>query len=104
MIRFTSNFRVELPRLQPLLLSRDVFQLIKDGAEGGRFELRCGDAVLEIRILEPTGGWNAFDQIDVGRISIPSEVGDAAVLISIRALSIPGEAAGNLRSLILKPV
>ena len=77
---------------------------IKDGAEGGRFELRCGDAVLEIRILEPTGGWNAFDQIDVGRISIPSEVGDAAVLISIRALSIPGEAAGNLRSLILKPV
>ncbi|MDG2022318.1 MAG: alpha-L-fucosidase [Phycisphaerales bacterium] len=77
---------------------------VKGGAEGGRFELRCGDAVLEIRIAESTGGWNSFEPISVGRISIPASSGDAAVPVSLRAVDIPGEAAGNLRTLTLRPV
>ncbi len=77
---------------------------VKEGAEGGRFELRCGEAVLEFGILEPTGGWNTFQRINVGQISIPSTMSASEVPITIRALSIPGEAAGNLRSMILRPV
>ena len=77
---------------------------VKEGAEGGRFELRCGEAVLEFGILEPTGGWNAFQRINVGQISIPSTMSASEVPITIRALSIPGEAAGNLRSMLLRPV
>lgn len=77
---------------------------VKSGAEGGRFELRCGDAVMDISIAEPTGGWNVFDRIDVGRIRIPASSGDAAVPVSLRAVKIPGEAAGNLRTLTLRPV
>ncbi len=77
---------------------------VKGGAEGGRFELRCGDAVMDISIAEPTGGWNVFDRIDVGRIRIPASSGDAAVPVSLRAVKIPGEAAGNLRTLTLRPV
>lgn len=77
---------------------------VKSGAEGGRFELRCGDAMMDISIAEPTGGWNVFDRIDVGRIRIPASSGDAAVPVSLRAVKIPGEAAGNLRTLTLRPV
>jgi alpha-L-fucosidase len=77
---------------------------VKEGAEGGRFELRGGEAVLEFGILEPTGGWNAFQRINVGQISIPSTMSASEVPITIRALSIPGEAAGNLRSMVLRPV
>lgn len=71
------------------------------GNEGGRFEVRVGDAVLEARIPQATGSWVDYRWLDLGEVTVG---GSVPASVSIRATELPqGKALMNLRRLVLAP-
>jgi alpha-L-fucosidase len=72
-----------------------------DAAAGSRVKLEVegGSAPLELTV-PATGGWQSYRVVELGKIDIP--LGSHRVVL--RALSKPGEAVVNVRSIRLVPV
>ena len=70
-----------------------------DAAAGAeiRLEVDGGEAALDMKV-PATGGWQEYRVIEIGRLTLP--VGDHRVVL--RALSKPGEAVVNVRSIVLR--
>jgi alpha-L-fucosidase len=71
-----------------------------DAAAGSRvrFEVEGGEGVAEFAV-PATGGWQSYRTIEIGRVEVPSGSHRAF----LRALSKPGEAVVNVRSIRLVP-
>lgn len=72
----------------------------KTGAEGSRGVVRVGDASVPWTVDQPTGGgWHHYRLTSLGRAT-PTE-GD---IVTVRFESVKGEAAVNIRAVILTPI
>jgi alpha-L-fucosidase len=70
----------------------------KDESAGAKCTLACGDARLTFDVAG-TGGWQQYRQVELGTLTLPAGRAE----LTLRALSKPGEAVLNLRSLTLLP-
>ena len=74
---------------------------IKEGHEGSEVEVLVNGVATSLVFSQATGSWQTFSLLDGGEIKIPAS--DAATKITVRPVSIPGEALVNIRSITLKP-
>ncbi len=66
--------------------------------------LERGEQVLEFAV-PITGGWRNFEEIEIGRISIQQEdLGQDAVVFTLRAEEVVGQGVANIQSIKLTPV
>lgn len=65
---------------------------------GAKCVLVCGDARITFDVAG-TGGWQRYEQVELGLLTLPAGRAE----LELRALSKPGEAVLNLRSLALVP-
>ena len=70
------------------------------GSEGGEFELSFGDRVLKGRVAGHTGSWRTYRNLDLGTTTTGDE---ADVIVTMKAVQIPGEALTNIRRIVITP-
>jgi alpha-L-fucosidase len=88
-------------RLEPGRTYRILIDMAcKNGSAGGGFELACADQVFRIEV-PATGGWDRFQTHEIGTL-VGSEGGEPMDVV-LRAVEIPGEAAGNVRGIHFGP-
>ena len=74
---------------------------IKEGHEGSEVEVLVNGVATSLVFSQATGSWQTFSLLDGGEIKIPAS--DTATKITVRPVSIPGEALVNIRSITLQP-
>ena len=74
----------------------------RDESAGGRLKVVLGQEELEFEI-PATGGWSSFRSVDLGEISAGG-LQEAASVLEVRGVEIPGDALVNIREVRLLPV
>ncbi|MHB9008617.1 MAG: DUF5077 domain-containing protein, partial [Limisphaerales bacterium] len=83
---------------RPGTFSVEATYACEPGSGGSDCAMVIGESELRVTV-EPTGGWNDFQTVTVGQITV-DKAGDHTVVV--KALSKPGSGVANLRSIVLR--